>query len=65
MTVATHAETSRIGGGQQAAFMDGIYGVTRGSGVPVYINSAGPLGTLTSFRNYKQDIEVMGTSPAL
>ena len=54
------SNTIRIGGGQQAAYIAGVYGVTSGSGVPVYINSNGQLGTLTSSRKYKQDIEDMG-----
>ena len=50
----------RIGGGQQTAFISGVYGVTSASGVPVYINSNGQLGTMTSSRIYKQDIQDMG-----
>ncbi len=34
--------------------------MTSGSGVPVYINSNGQLGTLTSSRKYKEDIRDMG-----
>lgn len=52
--------TLRIGGGQQAAYISGVYGVTSASGVPVYINSNGQLGTMTSSRIYKQDIRDMG-----
>ena len=54
------SNTIRIGGGQQAAFISGVYGVTSGSGVPVYINSAGQLGTLTSSQKYKENIADMG-----
>ncbi len=54
------SNTIRIGSGQQAAFIAGVYGATSGSGVPVYVNSNGQLGTLTSSRKYKQDIEDMG-----
>lgn len=54
------SNTIRIGAGQQAAFISGVYGVTSGSGVPVYINANGQLGTLTSSQKYKQDIEDMG-----
>jgi hypothetical protein len=54
------SNTIRIGGSQQAAFIVGVYGVTSGSGVPVYVNSSGQLGTLTSSRKYKQAIEDLG-----
>ncbi len=50
----------RIGSGQQSAFLAGVYGVTSGSGVPVYVNSNGQLGTLTSSQKYKEDIHDMG-----
>ena len=50
----------RIGNGQQTAYIGGIYGVTSASGVPVYINSNGQLGTMTSSRIYKQEIQDMG-----
>lgn len=52
----------RIGGGQQTTFIDGVYGVTSGSGVPVYINSNGQLGTQTSSLKYKEQIRDMGDS---
>jgi hypothetical protein len=55
------SNTIRIGGsGQQSTYIAGIYGVTTGSGVPVYINSNGQLGTLTSSAKYKEDIRDMG-----
>ena len=54
------SNTTRIGVSQQAAYIAGVYGVTSGSGVPVYINSNGQLGTLTSSRKYKEDIRDMG-----
>ncbi len=60
------SNTTRIGGGQQSTYIAGIYGVTMGSGVPVYINSNGQLGTLTSSQKYKEDIRDMGdTTSAL
>lgn len=34
--------------------------LTSGNGVPVYINSNGQLGTLTSSRKYKEDIQNLG-----
>ena len=52
--------TIRIGSNQQAAYIAGIYGVTSASGVPVYINSNGQLGTQTSSRRYKEEIRAMG-----
>lgn len=60
--VDAESNTIRIGGSQQAAYMAGVYGVTAGSGVPVYITSNGQLGTLTSSQKYKEDIEDMGDS---
>ena len=67
----TGAENStiRIGGddesgygAQTAAFIAGIYGSTSSGGVPVYINSDGHLGTLTSSRRFKEQIADMGGS---
>jgi hypothetical protein len=51
----------RIGieGTQTAAFVSGIYGVNA-NGIPVYINSSGQLGTVSSSRRYKEDIQDMG-----
>jgi Chaperone of endosialidase len=40
-------------------FIAGIYGKTIPSGVPVYVNSSGQLGTLTSSARFKQDIQNM------
>jgi hypothetical protein len=54
------SNTLRLGDVQQSAYIAGVYGVTSGSGVPVYINSNGQLGTLTSSQKYKKDIEDMG-----
>jgi len=52
----------RIGnvGTQTSFFAAGIYGSAASSGVPVYINSSGQLGTTTSSRRYKDDIQDMG-----
>ena len=44
--------------------MAGIYGVTSASGVPVFINSNGQLGTQTSSRRYKEEIREMGDATA-
>jgi hypothetical protein len=59
---ASESGTIRIGsdGNQVATYIAGIYGVTSGSGVPVYINSQGQLGTQTSSQRYKEDIRDMG-----
>lgn len=59
---ANESGAIRIGqSGQQAStYIAGIYGVTSGSGVPVYINGQGQLGTQTSSRRYKEDIRDMG-----
>jgi hypothetical protein len=38
----------------------GIYGATAASGVAVYVNANGQLGTLTSSARFKQDIQNMG-----
>ncbi len=61
---ANESNTIRIGDSttQGAAYIAGIYGVTLGSGVPVYINSNGQLGTLTSSQKYKEQIQDMGDS---
>ena len=45
---------------QFATYIAGIYGVTSASGVPVFINSSGQLGTQTSSRRYKEEIRDMG-----
>jgi trimeric autotransporter adhesin len=55
--------TQGSGTGQQnAAFIAGIYGATSSSGVPVYINSNGQLGTLTSSLRFKENVRDMGDS---
>ncbi len=56
--------TIRIGSNQQAAYIAGIYGVTSASGVPVFVNSNGQLGTQTSSRRYKEEIREMGDATA-
>lgn len=60
----TENNTIRIGDStlQNTAYVAGIYGVTLGSGVPVYINANGQLGTLTSSQKYKEQIQDMGDS---
>jgi hypothetical protein len=62
--VSNESNTIRIGdpANQQAAYIAGIYGVTSASGVPVYIDSTGQLGTQTSSRRYKEEIQDMGNA---
>ena len=63
------SNTIRIGGDegvlhgpQTATYIVGIYGSTSSSGIPVYINSDGKLGTLTSSLRFKEQIRDMGGS---
>ena len=53
--------TTRIGETQNACFISGIKGVTTGiaDAVPVVIDSAGQLGTVSSSKRYKDDIKDM------
>jgi hypothetical protein len=61
--VATESNTIRIGtaGTQDRAFICGIRGVTTGNNdaIPVLIDTAGQLGTISSSRRYKKDIKAM------
>ena len=47
---------------QNVTYIAGIYGATAASGVPVYINSDGQLGTLTSSLRFKEQVRDMGGS---
>ncbi|MGA2370633.1 MAG: tail fiber domain-containing protein [Candidatus Korobacteraceae bacterium] len=64
----TESNTIRIGtqgtgaGQQNAAYIAGIFGSTSSSGVPVFVNSSGLLGTLTSSMRFKEQINDMGDS---
>jgi hypothetical protein len=61
--VAGESDTIRIGtlGTQTRAFIAGVNGVTTGgAAVPVLIDSAGQLGTTSSSRRVKRDIEPLG-----
>jgi hypothetical protein len=60
--VAGESNTIRIGDGsfQTAAFIAGISGATSASGVQVFVNGSGQLGTTTSSRRFKQDIADLG-----
>jgi hypothetical protein len=65
--VAGEANTIRIGtrGTQTRTYIAGIYGATA-VGVPVYSDSHGQLGTVTSSARFKQDIHSMdGASEAI
>ncbi|MFZ0927149.1 MAG: tail fiber domain-containing protein [Syntrophobacteraceae bacterium] len=56
----TESNTIRIGSGQSETFIAGINGATV-TGSPVYVDpNTGQLGTLTSSRRYKEDVEDMG-----
>jgi hypothetical protein len=57
-------DTTRIGEFQSRTFIAGIQGVTTGinDAVGVVIDSNGQLGTISSSRRYKEDINDMGTS---
>jgi hypothetical protein len=59
--VAAESNTIRIGtqGTQMRTFIAGIFGKTSSGGTPVYINSNGKLGTSTSSKRFKEDIEPM------
>jgi len=57
--VATEFGTTRIGDDQSAAFIGGIWGVTANGGTPVYINSDGQLGTISSSRRFKKNVRPM------
>ena len=61
---SNESNTVRIGDAvnQFSTYIAGIYGVTSASGVPVFINSSGQLGTQTSSRRYKEDISDMGAA---
>jgi hypothetical protein len=60
--VAGDATTIRIGDTNQTkTFIAGISGVTSAGGAAVYVNASGQLGTATSSRRFKEDIQDMGT----
>jgi hypothetical protein len=63
------SSTIRIGGddglgygAQTNTYISGIYGSTSTSGVPVYVNSNGQLGTQTSSSRFKEEVRDMGDS---
>lgn len=59
------SDTIRIGNTQTAAYLAGVSGVTVASGVQVYIDSNGQLGTLTSSVRYKEDVADMAGASRL
>jgi trimeric autotransporter adhesin len=66
--VAGESSTTRIGLGQTRTFIAGIRGRTTGNAnaMPVLINSAGQLGTVSSSRRFKKEIKPMDqTSEAI
>ncbi len=59
---SSDSHTIRIGtpGTQTSFYAAGVDGVTVSSGVPVYINSSGQLGTVNSSIRLKEDVHDMG-----
>jgi hypothetical protein len=59
--VAPESDTIRIGAAHTRAFIRGIRGVTTGiaDAIPVVVDSAGQLGTVSSSRRVKEDIRNM------
>jgi hypothetical protein len=59
---SSDSDTIRIGtpGTQTSFYAAGVDGVTVSSGVEVYINSSGQLGTVNSSIRFKQDVHDMG-----
>ena len=49
----------RIGGGQTQTYIAGISGASIGTSSAVYVNGNGQLGTITSSRRFKEDIQDM------
>lgn len=60
--VAGESSTTRIGTAQTSVFIAGINGATSSGGTAVFINSSGQLGTITSSRRYKENIQDMDKS---
>jgi hypothetical protein len=48
-----------VNGENNSCYISGIFEQTSSGGTPVYINSAGKLGTTTSSRRFKEDIKPM------
>src|SRR5271166_822038 len=60
----TESNAIRVGdpSAQSTAYIAGVFGVTSSSGIAVYINSNGQLGTLTSSLRFKEQVRDMGDS---
>jgi hypothetical protein len=57
------SETIRVGDVfNTACFIGGIFGTTSSGGIAVFVNSDGKLGTSTSSRRFKEEIQPMGQS---
>lgn len=54
---ASESATMRLGLAQTATYIAGVSGQTAASGVAVFVDSAGRLGTLTSSARFKEGIE--------
>ena len=63
---AADTTTIKIGTSQTRAFIAGIVGrtTTANDAIPVVISSTGQLGTISSSRRYKEDIQPMGDASA-
>ena len=59
-------DTTRIGSAQTRAFIAGIHGVTTGgAAIPALIDANGQLGTTSSSRRVKRDIQPLGATDRL
>jgi trimeric autotransporter adhesin len=54
------SNTIRIGTTQTATFLAGVNGATASSGVQVFVDANGQLGTLTSSKRFKENVRDMG-----
>ena len=57
--MSSESDTIRVGQQQTSTYIAGISGATSAGGVAVYVDAEGKLGTVTSSRRYKQQIEDM------
>jgi trimeric autotransporter adhesin len=62
--ITTESNTLRIGSGISSVFISGISGATSSGGSAVYVNTSGQLGTLTSSRRFKEEVQDMGDATA-
>jgi hypothetical protein len=54
--IPTESSTIRIGVNQSSAYLAGVFGQASSSGVGVFVNASGKLGTTTSSRRFKENI---------